>query len=260
MNWLIFAGFHSKKRAQRRAFISSYAWPAGLTRRFGEKHPGLSAANCDLAFDGLRQYFRVCLAADKRMISMPSQVVDDAWHEFLLYTRDYNEFCEAAFGRFLHHTPAEAMQAPTSAQDGIRRAWRLSCRDENIDPNRPERLPLLFAIDAALQIPGGFFYNLDCLPFNQTPGRDGTTYCATHIGCGGGCSSDGGDSSGTHSSSHVGHAHSDGGHGSHAHSDGGHGSHTHSDGGHDGGDGGSHGCGGDSGGSSCGSGCGGGGD
>lgn len=234
MKWLLFASSKGR-RAQRRTFIDSYAWPAGLTRRLGEKHPALSATNCDSVFDGLRQYFRVCLIAEKRMIAMPSQVVDDAWHEFLLYTRAYDEFCRDAFNRFLHHTPAEAMQTPTSAQDGIRRAWRLSCRDENINPRFPDRLPLLFGIDAALQIPNGFRYDLNCLPFNQRPGRDGTTYCATHIGCGGGCSSGYGGDSGD---SHGGDAHG---------------------GGHGGSDGGSHGCGGDGGGSSCGGGgCGGG--
>lgn len=193
MKWLLF-GNSRRRSSVRRAFIDNYAWPAGLTRRFGEKHSALSAANCDLVFDGLRQYFRVCLLAERRLISMPSQVVDDAWHEFLLYTRAYDEFCRGSFKRFLHHTPAEAMQTPTSAQDGIRRAWRLSCRDENIDPRRPQRLPLLFGIDAALQIPNGFSYDLNCLSFNQQAG-DSATYCATHIDCGGGCASDGGASS-----------------------------------------------------------------
>ena len=35
----------------------------------------------------------------------PSVPVDLAWHEFILCTRMYSDFCERLFGRFLHHQP-----------------------------------------------------------------------------------------------------------------------------------------------------------
>jgi len=35
----------------------------------------------------------------------PSPRVDDAWHEFVLCTRLYRDFCEDHFGRFIHHDP-----------------------------------------------------------------------------------------------------------------------------------------------------------
>jgi hypothetical protein len=78
-----------------------------------------------LVMMGLKQYFQVCNLAGKQFVSMPSQVVDDAWHEFILFTRQYQIFCKGAFGRFLHHVPADAMPSRTTAQDGIKRAWKL---------------------------------------------------------------------------------------------------------------------------------------
>ena len=36
---------------------------------------------------------------------MPSRLVDEAWHEFILDSLSYTRFCEAAFGGYLHHTP-----------------------------------------------------------------------------------------------------------------------------------------------------------
>jgi hypothetical protein len=126
---------------------------------------------------------------------MPSQAVDDAWHEFILFTRQYAQFCRSAFGRFLHHTPAEAMRSPTQASDGIKRTWRLACAGEGIDPERPQRLPRLFAMDAALLIAGGFIYQLDCLAAG-CDGAMGAGFCASHIGCGSGCSGDSGSSDG----------------------------------------------------------------
>ena len=36
-------------------------------------------------------------------------------------------FWKKGVGRFLHHTPTEIMKSPTSAQEGIKLAWRLAC-------------------------------------------------------------------------------------------------------------------------------------
>jgi len=174
-------------RRARRGFVAAYAFPAGLRKKFAEVRPGLSEVHQDQVFEALRQWFMVCGHANRQFVSMPSQVVDDAWHAFILFTRNYELFCRKAFGRFLHHTPAEAMAGQTTATEGIKRTWRIACRLENIDPKTPGRLPALFAIDAALGIANGFHYELDCKPGSGT-------YCAGGIGCGSGCGSDGGDS------------------------------------------------------------------
>lgn len=122
------------------------------------------------------------------MVAMPSQIVDDGWHEFILFTRSYKDFCKKALGRFLHHTPTEAMRTPTLAQEGIKRAWRLACAKERINPNNPTRLPLIFAIDSMLNIPNGFKYSLNCKDKNSPSYGGG--YCAGHIGCTSGCAGD----------------------------------------------------------------------
>jgi hypothetical protein len=134
-----------------------------------------------MVFQGLRDYFRICHRAKNRMVSMPSQVIDDAWHEFILSTRIYEKFCAKALGRFLHHTPAEAMLTPILAKEGIKRSWCLACALEQINPKKPVRLPLIFAMDGLLNIDNGFIYQLDCKK-NSSGG-----YCASHIGCSSGC-------------------------------------------------------------------------
>lgn len=96
------------------------------------------------------------LIANGKMVAMPSEIVDVLWHEFILFTRAYEQFCQQAFGRFLHHTPTEAMPQKTVATEGIKRTWRLACAKEGINPRDPEKLPLLFAIDSMLDIKDGF--------------------------------------------------------------------------------------------------------
>ena len=83
---------------------------------------------------GLRQFFLAYLMSGKRYVSMPSQVADDLWHEFILYTRDYDAFCRRAFGVFLHHTPAVVLSEHRKSNEGLRRVWWYCCKYENIDP------------------------------------------------------------------------------------------------------------------------------
>jgi hypothetical protein len=35
----------------------------------------------------------------------PCKSVDIGWHTFLMYTREYAEFCDRVAGRFIHHRP-----------------------------------------------------------------------------------------------------------------------------------------------------------
>lgn len=178
---------------QREAYIDNFTFHPAVLSKFREVRSNLTDEQEQLVFKALRDYFQLCRLAGRRMVAMPSQVVDDAWHAFILFTRGYEQFCSRAFGRFLHHTPAEAMSSPTVAQQGIKRAWRLACAREGINPRHPITLPLLFAIDRDLQIDNGFHYLPDCKKEIHRSNASGN-YCAAHIGCSSGC---GGDSGGS---------------------------------------------------------------
>jgi len=182
--------------ADRRRFIQDYTFPKGLDTRLLKRRPDLSPAQVALVFDGLRQYFEISLDAQKRLASMPSQVVDDLWHEFIIYTRNYQTFCDRAFGRYLHHTPADAMSTPGAQSEGLRRTWWLACKLEGIDPKQPNRLPLLFAIDGQFNISDGFHYVPDCSQA-RTQSGNASSHCGSDLGSGsGGDGGGGGDSSG----------------------------------------------------------------
>jgi hypothetical protein len=159
---IAFVLFHSWRQMRRAEFIRTYKWPPGLLKRFAEHHPGLERKNSALVSRGLRQFFIAHLMSGNRFVSMPSKVADDLWHEFILYTRDYQRFCSRAFGTFLHHTPAVALSEGAKSNEGLRRVWWYCCKYENIDAYNPSRLPLLFALDTKLNIPKGFAYQPNC--------------------------------------------------------------------------------------------------
>jgi len=43
----------------------------------------------------------------------PSKPVDLAWHEFILFTRDYADFCQQYVGCFVHHVPTQKLRHET---------------------------------------------------------------------------------------------------------------------------------------------------
>ncbi len=156
---IAFLVWRHSQMLRRAEFIRTYEWPPQLLDKLQRKHPGFSRKETALVSKGLRQFFNAYLKSGRQQVSMPSEVVDQLWHEFILYTQAYKDFCRKAFGGFLHHTPA-VMLAPErrASNAGLRRVWWHCCKDENIDPRNPTRLPLLFALDSKLNIAGGYRY------------------------------------------------------------------------------------------------------
>lgn len=171
------------RTAARAEFIRSYMFPRGLLDKFGLERPELSLKERQLVAHALRQFFLAHLKSGRQFVSMPSQVADDLWHEFILYTRHYDKFCSKAFGRFMHHTPAVVLGADRQNNTGLRRTWWYCCLEENINPKKATRLPLLFSLDKKLNIANGFSYMLDCHGVKRASAQDnsGTVYCGGDI-------------------------------------------------------------------------------
>jgi hypothetical protein len=185
----------------RRQFIRESTFPRFLGAKLLTQYPQLVPRDVELVLHGLRQFFMAHLRSNRQFVAMPSKVVDAAWHEFILHTRAYEAWCDTAFGKLMHHTPAEVLGRDPKRNDGLRRTWYWACKEESIDPRKPSRLPLLFALDKKFAIAGGFSYVPDCSDINRQSGSD--AYCGTSFGSGdgGGASGDGDSFGGSDSSS-----------------------------------------------------------
>jgi hypothetical protein len=192
---------------QRERLLRESPLPQFLKRKLRMAYPNLSGKDCDLVERGLRQFFLACSRSKGKFVAMPSKVVDHMWHDFILHTKAYDAWCDLVLGRFLHHTPAEALGPKAKNNDGLRRAWFWACKDEAINPRAPTRLPLLFALDTKLKIAGGFMYVPDCksIQAKSDAGGDGSgSYCGTSFSDGSSSSastSDGDSFGGSESSS-----------------------------------------------------------
>jgi len=186
-----------EKRDRQRRFLEHYKFSKAVLKRVQKQHDYLTDEDMIKVARATKDYFIICHMAKGKMVAMPSEIIDVLWHEFILFTREYEQFCKQGLGKFLHHVPTEAMSSKTQAQEGIKRAWRLACAKEGINPKHPSKLPLIFHIDRTLNIVGGFKYELNCAkkPYDNNANSSCGGYCATDIGCTSGCAGESGTQS-----------------------------------------------------------------
>jgi len=85
--------------------LNNYQIPAYIKRRFWlEKAPNLKKSEIDSIFNSLKEF--LYLSYKYKNVYLSSYIVDEAWHVFILFTKDYQKFCNEVFGEFIHHTPS----------------------------------------------------------------------------------------------------------------------------------------------------------
>lgn len=114
----------------------------GVIRRLRERH-AISEAAAEEVFGDLMLYLRAGARSEAELV--PSPIIDDAWHLFLLYTRDYATFCADHFGRFIDHYPHDPPQdVADSVTVAERRAIGANSRAEHarqVGSERPSDWP-----------------------------------------------------------------------------------------------------------------------
>jgi len=137
----------------KKIFLANYQFPENLDKKILSIYPNLSEDDLMLVKQELKHYFEIKIFYRDQLFSMPSKVVDVSWHEFILHTKDYHEFCEQVFGYYFHHNPFSGEMDLQYMRESLLRTWIYSCNAENINPRTPHCLPILFSIDSTLNIP-----------------------------------------------------------------------------------------------------------
>lgn len=98
----------------QRAFDDAFG--DSLRRRVMAQYPAMREDEFECRLLELKRYF--LMTALLREVPMFSNAVDELWHEMLMFTREYQQFCEAFAGWTIHHVPnIEPVSAPGE------RAW-----------------------------------------------------------------------------------------------------------------------------------------
>jgi hypothetical protein len=169
---------------RRRAFIQSYAFPSVLKDKLAEEFE--NDHRVAVAIKGLREWYLACLEAPGEPLGMPSRAVDIAWHEMILMTRIYHQFCDRAFGDYLHDNPEAVMEEPMRAS-----LTRTLAVVESRSP-AIAGVPLLFAVDAELDIEDGYVWHATSIEQLRNDQQHRWAYYSGGGCAGASCSSGGG--------------------------------------------------------------------
>ena len=99
-----------------RDLISDSLWNR-LTSRLMKDHPEIEKNGAQSIVDGALGFLSLC-ANHPGHDFVPSRLVDIGWHTFILYTRDYQDFCERIAGSFIHHEPNDGESKPEGINSG----------------------------------------------------------------------------------------------------------------------------------------------
>jgi hypothetical protein len=75
-----------------------------------------SAAEGELLFTEVKRYLVLTRLDPHVAWQMYSTRVDEVWHQFVLFTREYGSFCDGHLGGFAHHRPSNAPAMPPDHQ------------------------------------------------------------------------------------------------------------------------------------------------
>lgn len=105
--------------------------------RYAKEYPN-NHLSPELAWHELMKYFWLCQKHKLEKEQAPESTeltficsmhremreLDDMWHIFLLYTKDYHAFCKHYFGQFIHHVPTpEGEITPLDDFESMLRAY-----------------------------------------------------------------------------------------------------------------------------------------
>jgi hypothetical protein len=85
----------------------------GVICRYAREHQATPEQAAELFRETLKWLYLCARAAEDGPEDLALAVhpeiekIDWMWHTFLVFTRDYAEFCERHFGLFIHHVPNE---------------------------------------------------------------------------------------------------------------------------------------------------------
>ena len=84
--------------------IMSFQMPE-FVERFAKKHNATQEEAQEVFQETLRFLYLCRQGKGARFSFAPSPKIDEGWHNFILFTKEYKAFCEKYIGWFIHHQP-----------------------------------------------------------------------------------------------------------------------------------------------------------
>ncbi len=102
--------------------LRKYDIPSGVRERLTKEYPfsRMSSDEIDACLIEFKKFVAVLLILreQKQRVAMVSEIIDEVWHTFVLFTIEYAEFSRKVAGEYIHHIPNRSPQ--TAGHDAAR--------------------------------------------------------------------------------------------------------------------------------------------
>jgi hypothetical protein len=99
----------SAKTIESLSDLEKYEIPSGVIERIRSKEPfnKMTDAQIEEIVNEFKKFMAIVIINHKtgRRVEMVSELVDEVWHTFILFTNEYRNFCNTIFGEYVHHEP-----------------------------------------------------------------------------------------------------------------------------------------------------------
>lgn len=75
-----------------------------VVRKFAERY-GVPIEQASRQFEEVKKFLLICALTTE--CCSPTKLLDDIWHEFIIHTKAYQDYCERYIGKFIHHRPTD---------------------------------------------------------------------------------------------------------------------------------------------------------
>jgi acyl-CoA thioesterase FadM len=91
------------------SFVKTFALPQDEAQDIFRQMKAMLWLMNEMDHDGMRENGRR-FGLDRSLV-----VVDEMWHQFILYTKNYQQFCQTLFGQMMHHFPTTEAERQATA-------------------------------------------------------------------------------------------------------------------------------------------------
>ena len=67
----------------------------------------ITRAEAEILFGDVKKFLALCVTIPQSQSLSPTKAIDQGWHTFLLFTKDYAQFCKDYCGCYVHHQPED---------------------------------------------------------------------------------------------------------------------------------------------------------
>ncbi|MFC4941990.1 glycine-rich domain-containing protein [Pseudonocardia sp. GCM10023141] len=112
-----------------------------------DEHHVASLDEGSALFEEVKRYLFLSQCDPSRSWQMYSLRVDQAWHQFVLFTAQYVRFCMDHFGRYLHHAPSNSPPSADAGPVAVPGAPAGPARPDSTFPEFRQRYEELFGVE-----------------------------------------------------------------------------------------------------------------